>query len=353
MCWGSAAAAAQNTGAALPELFRIRRKFLRPDKINGFAVFHLRQSRIRLNQNRQVRVLPQLWQEVNHLLRAEPAVKADCVCVQALQQNRRGGNVAAGQQLAFCVKGHGSKDRQGGVFFAGEQRRFHFQCVTHGFNQNHIRACRFTGFGGFLKGVVGVFKRKVTHRFQQAAGWADVQRCPFAKRCSGIFHQVNSPRNGFFYGIFFTLQFNGIGTECICGHNIGAGFRVFCVNPSEYLRMRKVPQFRRFACGKTRFLQHGTHAAVTENHSFSKLFPYGCHCKASSGLYWLKIEWKKKTFIVFHKITDIFPLRKMTASFSVPNFIFLCRCTAGYSQQRRDIKLTGEYCSSFLFYISI
>ena len=137
----------------------------------------IRQSGIRFDENRQAGPIAQLPCKGENFSRAQRAVDSHRVRAQSFQRERHGGNRNAGEGAAVRLKAHGTEHGQGSVLFCGKERGFDLQKIGHGFKHQEISASFRPRCNGFAENIIGIFKPKISVRFQQrtdrAAGESD------------------------------------------------------------------------------------------------------------------------------------------------------------------------------------
>ena len=159
-----AAAAAEHLHAERRNLFHLVRELLRREVVIGLAVLCVRQSCIRIHNNRNRADFRELLHNRIELHRAEAAVHTERVDAESLEHRRDALDRAAGQRFALFVENDGDKDRQIRILLGREHGRLRFHRIRHRLNQHEVGALFLAPAHHLGKNFDAGFKFEIAHR---------------------------------------------------------------------------------------------------------------------------------------------------------------------------------------------
>ena len=258
-----AAAAADNAHARMDRLRHGLGKFGRTQVI--VTVHRIRQARIRLGDDRQIRVGDDLPQDGQQLLRAQGAVQTDGICAKAGQRGCHGGGSTAGESAARFVKAHRDDDREAAVLFGSDQGGAGLLQVGHGFDGDQVSASLHASSDQLAKHVHRSLKGKGAQGFQQLPQGADVQRDPGGSAHAGLLRGGHSGTHDFLHRHTQLRQLAAVRAKGVGIHDIRAHLNILAVDGRQQLGSVEGQQLRQLAGLKAGGLEHGAHRAVQEN----------------------------------------------------------------------------------------
>ena len=237
-----------------------------------------RKSGVRLDDHRERRVLHVLFKDRHHLFRPHATVDAQRINAEPFQQRDHGWNVSPGQKLLPLIIDHGGEYREGCIFFCGKHGGFQLIGIAHGLDMDQVGSCLFTADHDFPVCIVGIFKIKLTHRFQKLSGRSHIQRRVHRTGDAGGLHGLPDMADRTFDDLFqlivAVMEFQGVGPERVGQDDVAAGFNVCPVDLRYHFGTGHIPCLGQFARCKSSLLKQGSHSAVEKQKFFSKSFSY-------------------------------------------------------------------------------
>ena len=268
-----AAAAAHDLDAQGRDPLHPCGKLLRIHVIDRPAAFRSGQAGIGIDNDRNRRHLRHPLHNGEHLFRPQSAVDAQSVHPQALQHSHRRIHRAAGQELSGRVIDGSDQDRQVTVLLCRQDRSLGLIAVTHGLDQDQIRAGLRPGPDHLAEQTDRLFKGKVAHGLQKLACrtyvQGDISVLPSGPAPCLLCQLYSGPDDL----LQIVRIFQRVGPEGICIENIDALFQIAAVEVYDILRSIQIPCLRQFSARQAFGLQDGSHTAVTEQPLLSQSFP--------------------------------------------------------------------------------
>ena len=159
-----AAAAAEHLHTERRNLFHLVRELLRREVVIGLAVLRVRQSCIRIHNNRNRADFRELLHNRIELHRAETAVHTECVDAESLEHRRDALDRATGQRFALFVEDDGDKNRQVRILLGREHGRLRFHRIRHRLNQHEVGALFLAPAHHLGKNFDAGFEFEIAHR---------------------------------------------------------------------------------------------------------------------------------------------------------------------------------------------
>ena len=261
-CGAAAAAHHRNTDGSV--FFHFGGKAVR---IQVVAAVRVGQTRIGFDKDRHTggHAAAKPLSKGQNFLGAKRAVDAHGVRAEACRRDGVAFHCAAGEGTAPALEAHRGKDRQGAVFFGGQDGGFQLVQVGHRLQKDEVgtgcRAC--TDDLGELG--IGILKAQGACGNQQLTQGADVQRHQCAGSIGGLAGAGDGCRDDILHRMAAACQFFCVGAKGVCQQDISPGVGIVGVDGRQYVRHFQRGQLGFLPGLQTACLQLGTHAAVQKN----------------------------------------------------------------------------------------
>ena len=229
----------------------------------GFPVFQYRHAGIGLDDDGLIGDRHHLLCCVQQLVRAHGAVGADHVGSHGVQENGGGHGVGARDGAAVFAVGHLADYREGGSGLRSNEGRLHFLDVDDGLDDEAVRPRIGKGPGQAVIILAGLIEGQVPD---------GADKFPRRAHVSGHLHLIPAglPYVGHGGGSDFlhlileviVLELQGRGAEGIRGDVLAPGVHVGPMDLLHHLGMGNIVIVRAAPGFQTKFLKHGTHAAI-------------------------------------------------------------------------------------------
>ena len=193
MLWRRAAAAACNPRPHIHNFFHDSRKFFCVNIIHRFPVFTAGKACVGIDHNGNRGNLQKLLQNLPHLCRSQTAVHSQNINAKTFQHGCHRSRTSSGEQFSSLIKGYCHKYRKTAGLLCRQHCCLCLISITHGFDQNQIRACLHPCFYHLPVQADRILKLQIPQRLQQLSCRPHIQShiCLFPRKSnslSGIFH---------------------------------------------------------------------------------------------------------------------------------------------------------------------
>ena len=217
------------------------------DIIDGNTVFGSGKTRVRVYHDGEGAAGNKALCYGEHLLRSEAAVDAYRIGFKTFEHGDSSFDAASCKEFSRFIVDHRYYDRKIAYFVCRNDSGFCLVRITHRLDNDQISACFISCFYYLCENINSVIESKLSHRFQEFAGWSDIDRnigiiipaCLVARFLTDLYCG--------FYDLRNIIEFESVCSESVGVYDIRTCIEISLVKRSDIARSCEVPCLRKFA----------------------------------------------------------------------------------------------------------